>query len=209
MVNTSSIRCACQSCCCASTSCRACPEHEQRPAVPAEDSILGPSANCFSMFVKLHVGFFAITEIIIDIDLGVFIVCRYCIFYLVGASSEGTLIACVLLSVPTARPCALLGMCNFEPLLPPVCLSAAPVGLPDLPDRIARWAGCGCSTLSVAALRCCKAVSTSFFMNFQSRPSSKLGHQLVEHSGTDRGVRQTVFRRLPYVIVFALKASLH
>ena len=43
--------------------------------------MLGPSAHGISLLLKLNVRVFAISEIIIDIDLGVVIVCRYCIIY--------------------------------------------------------------------------------------------------------------------------------
>ena len=49
--------------------------------MPAEDSMLGPSAHGFSMPVKLNASVFAILEVVIHIDLGVVIVCRYCIIY--------------------------------------------------------------------------------------------------------------------------------
>ena len=125
-----------------------------------------------------------------------------------GASSEGTLIVLVRLSIPIARPCRSLGIFNLQPMLPPVCLTAAPVCPPDLFGRIAGWAGCGGSMLSVqlcvAAKHCWRVLHELPIV-----PSSWLAHQLVEHSGTACGVRQAVFRRRPYDIVFALKASLH
>ena len=49
--------------------------------------MLGPSAHGFSMPVKLNASVFAILEVVIHIDLGVVIVCRYCIFYLTWENS--------------------------------------------------------------------------------------------------------------------------
>ena len=54
--------------------------------MPAEDSMLGPSAHGFSMPVKLYASVFAIPEIVIHIDLGVVIVC---IFYLTWELLDG------------------------------------------------------------------------------------------------------------------------
>ena len=136
--------------------------------MPAEDSMLGPSAHRFSMPVKLHACVFAIPEIVIHIDLGVVIVC---IFYLTWELLDGFRPAprqralswhmCICRN--QLRGHARLSFCNLEPLLPPVCLSSAFVGPPDPLGRTAGWAGCGCSTSSVAALRCCKTFFNAFF----------------------------------------------